>query len=556
LTEKAHLKKLKNMPKLIGQKLGRYQILELLGEGGMATVYKAHDTRLEREVAIKITRHDAFPPNQLGTILKRFEREAKALAGLSHPNIVNVMDYGEYEGLPYLVMVYLSGGTLSDRLGKPMPWDNAVQFLLPVVRALEYTHEHNIIHRDIKPSNILMTEKGQPMLTDFGLVKIFVDKGETNLTASGMGLGTPDYMAPEQWTGEATAQSDLYSLGVVLYEMITGHRPYSSDTPAGILLKQVNEPLPLPSQYVSDLPQNVESALLKALASKPDDRYPDMRSFANELQDLLEGREVSAKAINANMLHEHMTGKMGRQPATDQNKVVQTQIKQGRNAALLPAPAKTQRGGNGFKIVAGGISVGLCACFALAVVGFFAMNGFKSAPTQLSAASATAPQKISTETPASAVAGLSSIKVSGCIYTDDCSDAVLIEDLFGKNETLEFNTEYTAPISQDQKVNFFSGWCAVDLKTLNENLKNMKFVLTIDGKSYIQDTMRKYFDQQNETDSKKQKACYGVGGVVSGWQQAHTYRVVIGQIFEKSIFDGWDNYPQAEQLNIYLITVK
>ena len=121
-------------------------------------------------------------------------------------------------------------------------------------------------------------------------------------------------MAPEQWTGEATAQSDLYSLGVVLYEMITGHRPYTSDTPAGILLKQVNEPLPLPKQYVPDLPQNVESVLLKVLARKPDDRYPDMRSFANELQDLLDGREVTATTIKIKKLREQMTGKVERQP--------------------------------------------------------------------------------------------------------------------------------------------------------------------------------------------------------------------------------------------------
>ncbi len=211
---------------------------------------------LDREVAVKIIRREAFPPEQLEIILKRFEREAKSLGGLSHPNIVGVIDYGEYEGSPYLVMVYLPGGTLKERLGKPIPWRDAVRLLIPVARALEYTHEHNIINRDIKPSNILMTEKGLPMLTDFGLVKIFEGKGGTNLTASGAGLGTPDYMAPEQWTGESTALSDMYSLGVVLYEMITGHRPYISDTPAGILLKQVSEPLPFPKQYVPDLPRS------------------------------------------------------------------------------------------------------------------------------------------------------------------------------------------------------------------------------------------------------------------------------------------------------------
>lgn len=296
------------MASLIGKMIDRYKLVEQVGSGGMATVYKALDTRLEREVAVKVIRSEAFPPDQLDMILARFEREAKALARLSHPNIVNVMDYGEYEGTPYLVMAYLSGGTLKEKLGKPIFWRDAVQLLLPVARALEYVHEHNIINRDVKPSNILLTEKGLPMLTDFGLVKLF-EGHDAQLTASGAGIGTPDYMAPEQWTGEATALSDLYSLGVVLYEMITGYRPYVSDTPAGVLIKQLNEPLPLPNQYVPDLPNPIESVLLKALARQPEDRYPNMGAFADELQALLEDRQPVAATIKTEHLREKMTGK-------------------------------------------------------------------------------------------------------------------------------------------------------------------------------------------------------------------------------------------------------
>ncbi len=302
------------MSGLIGQNFGRYQILALLGEGGMATVYKAYDTRLEREVAIKVIRRDAFPPDDMEMMLKRFEREAKSLGRLSHPNIVGVIDYGENEGSPYLVMVYLSGGTLKDRLGKPMPWREAIELLLPIARALEYVHDRNIINRDVKPSNVLMTDKGEPMLTDFGLVKLFgdQDKDATSLTSSGTGLGTPDYMAPEQWTGETTAQSDLYSLGVVLYEMITGHRPYTADTPAGVLLKQATESLPLPKQYIPDLPKDVESVLLRALAKDPKYRYHDMRVLIEELQNLLAGREVIASTFKTSQLRDQMTGKLKR----------------------------------------------------------------------------------------------------------------------------------------------------------------------------------------------------------------------------------------------------
>jgi serine/threonine protein kinase/formylglycine-generating enzyme required for sulfatase activity len=307
------------MAGLIGQNFGRYQILEQLGEGGMATVYKAYDSRLDREVAIKVIRRDAFPADQIEMLLKRFERESKSLAKLSHPNIVGVLDYGEHEGSPYLVMEYLSGGTLKDLLGKPMSWREAIQLILPIAHALEYVHDRNIINRDIKPSNVLMTEKGQPMLTDFGLVKIFGDESKegTNLTSSGSGLGTPDYMAPEQWTGEPTTQSDLYSLGVVLYEMITGYRPYTADTPAGVLLKQATEPLPLPKKYISDLPQNVESVLLKVLAKQPKDRYPDVHTFVNELQNLLSGKEVLATLTKTETLRQQMTGKIPRQSAEE-----------------------------------------------------------------------------------------------------------------------------------------------------------------------------------------------------------------------------------------------
>jgi len=295
---------------LIGREIDRYKILSLIGMGGMATVYKAFDTRLERDVAIKVIRREAFTSEDMDMLLKRFEREAKSLAGLSHPNIVGVMDFGEFEGSPYLVMEYVPGGTLKNWLGEPIPWRGAIQMVLPIARALEYVHARGIINRDVKPSNILMTESGQPMLTDFGLIKAFgeKDKEATSLTSSGMSLGTPDYMAPEQWTGETTVQSDLYSLGVVLYEMITGHRPYVADTPAGVLLKQANEPLPLPKSYIPNLPQDVESVLLRALAKEPVNRYPDMTTFISEMQSLLDGRAVSASTINTDRLRAQMTG--------------------------------------------------------------------------------------------------------------------------------------------------------------------------------------------------------------------------------------------------------
>lgn len=283
------------MNNLIGQSLGRYHILVQLGQGGMAIVYKAYDTRLDRDVAIKIIRRGAFPPEQIDHILKRFEREARSLARLSHPNILKVLDYGEHEGSPYLVLEYQPGGTLKQRLnGKPIQWHEALRILSPIARALEYAHEQGIIHRDIKPSNVLLTDKGLSMLSDFGIAKILETDVTETLTGTGAGVGTPDYMAPEQWTGSTTKQSDIYSLGIVLYEMITGRKPYTADTPAAILLKQATEPLPRPGFFTDDLPEDVEKTLIKALALKPENRFQNMGEFAKVL-DLLANNSGSKK---------------------------------------------------------------------------------------------------------------------------------------------------------------------------------------------------------------------------------------------------------------------
>jgi serine/threonine protein kinase len=272
------------MPNLVGQTLGRYHVVEQLGEGGMAVVYKAFDTRLERAVALKVIRTERMDDSQF---LGRFEREARALAKLTHPNIVHINDYGEHKGLPYLVMDFIPAGTLKERIGAPIPWAEAAWFLAPVARALEYAHKQGIIHRDIKPSNILVTDSGQPMLTDFGIAKILQDDKSGGLTTSGIGMGTPDYMSPEQVMGSTVdGRSDVYSLGIVFYEMVTGRTPYRADTPMAIAIKLVNDPLPRPRQFVPGLPPQAEQVIFKAVAKQVDDRYLDMGAFAAALESL------------------------------------------------------------------------------------------------------------------------------------------------------------------------------------------------------------------------------------------------------------------------------
>ncbi|NPV85717.1 MAG: SUMF1/EgtB/PvdO family nonheme iron enzyme [Anaerolineae bacterium] len=282
------------MPDLSGQSIGRYHLIEKLGEGGMAVVYKAFDTRLEREVAVKLIRTEQFPPAVLERVLKRFEREAKALARLDHLHIVKIYDYGEHDGVPYLVMQYVPGKTLRQRTGKPLPYGEAARLLAPIARALEYAHQRGMVHRDVKPANVLITASGEPVLTDFGITKILeAGEGET-LTGTGVGVGTPEYMAPEQWLNRVTPQSDIYALGVVLYELVTGRKPYTADTPAAVLLKQASEPLPRPRDFVPDLPERVERVLFKALAKQAENRYASMAEFAAVLEGLAGGQTGEA----------------------------------------------------------------------------------------------------------------------------------------------------------------------------------------------------------------------------------------------------------------------
>ncbi|HCS40068.1 MAG TPA: hypothetical protein DIW44_10860 [Anaerolineaceae bacterium] len=276
------------MDAMIGRTLGKYQIVEQLGEGGMATVYKAFDSSLERYVAIKVIRLS----NQVDPyFLARFQREAKALAQLDHPYILKVLDYGEENGIPFLVMPFIAHGTLKQYTHSPLPYEKAIKIVLPIAEALSYAHKRKIIHRDIKPANILFGESGEPILSDFGIAKILDTGGDqTQLTGVGLGVGTPAYMAPEQWNGIADERTDIYSLGIVLYELLTSRCPFQADTPAAILIKQVQDPLPRPKIFVTDIPENIEAVIFKALAKDPTMRFQTMQDFINAMNNVLQDK--------------------------------------------------------------------------------------------------------------------------------------------------------------------------------------------------------------------------------------------------------------------------
>lgn len=278
-----------------GTDIGRYHILEQLGEGGMAVVYKAYDTVLERNVAIKVLRF-----NQMSSevSVKRFQLDAKILTKLDHSSIIKILDFGEFEDIPYLVMEYVSGGTLKQFIGKPIPWQQAVKLLIPIANALGYAHQNEIIHRDVKPSNILLNEKGEPFLTDFGIAKMLETTETLDLTKDGFGIGTPEYMPPEIFDERPLdKRADIYSLGIVLYELVTGRTPFKADTPLAVLKKHTVEPLPHPSMYVPSIPSRVEEILFKALAKKPENRFPSMEEFAGALEDALLNQNIPSHKL-------------------------------------------------------------------------------------------------------------------------------------------------------------------------------------------------------------------------------------------------------------------
>ena len=263
------------------QRLGKYDILEKIGAGAFADVYKARDTILERTVALKIPA--PFLLRDPGFI-DRFQREARAAANLKHPNIVTTYDMSEIEGVYYIAMEYLPGRTLRDIIKEEgaLPLDRTLDITEQVAGALDYAHAQGLAHRDVKPSNIIIDAEGHATLTDFGLVKAMA---EATLTSKGAIVGTPEYMSPEQAEGKPTdKRSDIYSLGIVVYQMLTGQVPFSADSTPATLYAQVHTPPPPPSELVPDLPRGIEVALLKALAKAPEDRYQTAGSFADALE--------------------------------------------------------------------------------------------------------------------------------------------------------------------------------------------------------------------------------------------------------------------------------
>lgn len=274
------------MAGLEGARLGAYELIERIGRGGMAEVYRAKQTTaFGREVAVKVIRQ-GFSDDQL--FRERFLREAQAIAKLSHPHILPLIEFGEQDGTLYLVMPYFTGGTLRDlltRVNGPLPLTDAIEIFTQLCDAVQYAHEQGIIHRDIKPQNVLIQRGKHLLLADFGIAR---EAGDPKLTLTGAGIGTVEYMAPEQAMGRSDIRSDLYSLGGVLYQMLTGHIPFSGNTPFEVMMKQANQPLTPARSLNPALPREVDGILEIALAKDPDKRFQSAAAMLHAVQSLLQ----------------------------------------------------------------------------------------------------------------------------------------------------------------------------------------------------------------------------------------------------------------------------
>lgn len=296
---------------MIGKMLGnRYQIMEKLGGGGMAIVYKGKDTYLNRLVTIKVLRPE-FTSDE--DFIRRFRREAQAVASLSHPNIVNIHDVGQEDGVHYLVMEYVPGDNLKAIIKKrgPLAPEDAVRFAVQVCEALEHAHQNNIVHRDVKPHNILVTEEGRAKLTDFGIA---LEATAATITRTDTIMGSVHYLSPEQVRGEtATPRSDIYAVGMLLYEMLTGQHPYSGDTPIAVALKHVQE-TPRPVNEVNPgVPGELAAVVMRAIEKDPQSRYQSAGELARHLEMAIDDTSQATMVLPAGEIARRATARPERE---------------------------------------------------------------------------------------------------------------------------------------------------------------------------------------------------------------------------------------------------
>lgn len=362
------------------QKFGRYEIKSELGRGGMATVYKAYDPRFEREVAIKVLPREMLHDPQFRV---RFEREAKTIAALELQSIVPVYDVGEENGQPYLVMRYMTGGSLADMIGKgPLSLPYTIRIMNALAPALDEAHAKGIVHRDLKPGNILFDRAGEPFISDFGIAKM-TQSQEATVTGGAI-IGTPAYMSPEQAQGEQVdGRSDVYAMGVIMYEMLSGTQPYQATTPMAVVVKQITEPIPQIRNTNPNLPAGIQKIIEKAMSKSTATRFKTVGEMAQALKAVANGQPAEQAIHNATLPSAQKFSEKTQYVQSGQTQYVQgrTQIgpqpQQIYNQPINAAPAIVPKKGLNITLILMLIVGGFSALCVLSVV---AMGIFKVCP--------------------------------------------------------------------------------------------------------------------------------------------------------------------------------
>ena len=338
-----------------GQMLGPYRIINQVGRGGMATVYKAYQPSVDRYVAVKVLPSQLAESREFAT---RFQQEARIIARLEHPHILPVFDYGESDGVAYFVMRFMDAGTLKEKMieGRPLPLDVIDKLFTQLAEALSYAHSRGVVHRDLKPANVLIDSHENIFLTDFGIAKL-LESASPRLTQTDAIMGTPAYISPEQAQGNPVDQrSDIYSLGIILYEMVTGSVPFTAETPLAVLFKHISDPLPPPSLVKPDIPASIEQVLLKALAKDPKDRFATATEFMAAWSRALETRETVQRVPEVPTIPP-LPPKTGAQTPPQPVTMTKTVSRSGLPAAWI-----------------GGCLIAACALFGLGGVALMASN--------------------------------------------------------------------------------------------------------------------------------------------------------------------------------------
>jgi eukaryotic-like serine/threonine-protein kinase len=366
---------------------GRYRLVELLGQGGMATIYRAHDTQLGREVAIKLLRPEYLRDPDFSS---RFRQEAQNAASLSHPNVVTVYDYGEDPSGPYIVMEYVDGEDLATILRRngALPPNQAARIAAAVARALAASHARGIVHRDVKPGNVLIGRDGRVKVVDFGIARALA---EAQMTLPGTTLGSVHYFSPEQARGEsATNESDIFSLGIVLYEMLTGQRPWEGDSAAGVALARLSGPVPDPALVRGSIPPDLAAITRKAMARLPADRFASAATMAEALEA---ARSASASAAGAGAAGAVAAGGIARSNPTVVSYAPDAYARPEDARATPPTPLETEEDQRTSPVVwlAGIVAIGL-----LAAVAFLVFQLLSGPPGPTEPSEVTVPQFVGT----------------------------------------------------------------------------------------------------------------------------------------------------------------